>query len=321
MKRLLLSALLAVLVHAYWLFSNVGEGGGTRPGMASRSVVISLATAQRPASDARTEPDRDVEPATQRREPVPVAAQPVIKEPKVESTEGDGPVDKEGVTTLGDSVEPQAEDASLPANAPSIEEAAPSLAQGMPKTKASTNPTWQVSREEVTRKTGRRPQAANSRSQPAKSSSRTATSEDVVRDIRQVKSATPQADRPKPGDDPPDFRGETQSDRAAGAKGGTSLMQTLEGVLQQARPLYKRNPSPPYPRVARRRGYEGTVVVRVLVGNDGLVNEVRLEQSSGYETLDRAALQTVEKWAFEPAVRGTEKVEMWVRIPLRFGLE
>ena len=73
--------------------------------------------------------------------------------------------------------------------------------------------------------------------------------------------------------------------------------------------------------MARKRGYEGTVIVRALVSLDGFVNEVRLDESSGYETLDGAALQTVQRWAFEPAVRGTETVEMWVRIPLRFNLD
>jgi len=36
-------------------------------------------------------------------------------------------------------------------------------------------------------------------------------------------------------------------------------------VLREARPMYRTNPSPHYPRLARKRGYEGTVVLEVLL--------------------------------------------------------
>jgi protein TonB len=85
-------------------------------------------------------------------------------------------------------------------------------------------------------------------------------------------------------------------------------------------PIYKSNPAPDYPAVARRRGFEGTVILEALVNRDGRVTDLRLLQSSGHAVLDQAALSSVKGWVFDPARRGEEAVEMWVRIPIRFRL-
>ena len=73
--------------------------------------------------------------------------------------------------------------------------------------------------------------------------------------------------------------------------------------------------------VARRRGYEGTVVLEVLVDQKGRAGELRVLTSSGYSILDKAAMRSVKDWLFEPGMAGDEKVKMWVRIPIRFELE
>jgi protein TonB len=91
--------------------------------------------------------------------------------------------------------------------------------------------------------------------------------------------------------------------------------------VQEATPLYRRNPLPKYPLIARRRGYQGTVVLEVLVSRDGKVKELNLSASSGHSVLDQAALASVKGWLFDPGTRGGEKVEMWVKVPVRFELE
>jgi protein TonB len=91
--------------------------------------------------------------------------------------------------------------------------------------------------------------------------------------------------------------------------------------VQEATPLYRRNPVPEYPLIARRRGYQGTVVLEVLVSRDGKVKELNLSASSGHSVLDQAALASVKGWLFDPGTRGGEKVEMWVKVPVRFELE
>jgi protein TonB len=92
-------------------------------------------------------------------------------------------------------------------------------------------------------------------------------------------------------------------------------------IIREARPLYRSNPPPKYPAVARRRGFQGNVVLEVLVGPAGNVIELHVLSSSGYPILDRAAKSSVKNWTFEPGMRGQEKVEMWVRVPIRFELK
>jgi protein TonB len=97
--------------------------------------------------------------------------------------------------------------------------------------------------------------------------------------------------------------------------------EVKEAYAKEAVPLYLKNPPPEYPSVARRRGYEGTVVLEVFVDREGRVLDLSLFQSSGHNVLDRAAMQAVRGWLFEPARRGEETVDMWVKVPLTFRLK
>jgi protein TonB len=88
----------------------------------------------------------------------------------------------------------------------------------------------------------------------------------------------------------------------------------------EAVPSYKDNPPPRYPRIARKRGYEGTVLLDVRVSPEGSVLEVKIAKSCGHGVLDRAAGKAVKGWVFEPGQRGKERIEMWVQVPVRFRL-
>lgn len=92
-------------------------------------------------------------------------------------------------------------------------------------------------------------------------------------------------------------------------------------VVRKAFPLYRLNPPPKYPRMARKRGYQGAVVLEVLVNQNGRVGDLRLFTSSGYSILDRKAMESVKVWLFEPGMKGDKKLDMWVRVPVRFELK
>ncbi len=83
---------------------------------------------------------------------------------------------------------------------------------------------------------------------------------------------------------------------------------------------YLNNPPPIYPLVARRRGIEGTVVIRAQITEDGNCSVVNLSKSSGYEMLDQAALAAVKTWRFIPAQRGSQAINAWVVVPITFRL-
>ena len=91
-------------------------------------------------------------------------------------------------------------------------------------------------------------------------------------------------------------------------------------IVKEASPLYRVNPPPAYPLSARRRGYQGMVILEVLVGYSGRVVDLRLAQSSGHGVLDDAALEAVKTWRFIPGSRDGLPVDMWVRVPVRFEL-
>jgi protein TonB len=92
-------------------------------------------------------------------------------------------------------------------------------------------------------------------------------------------------------------------------------------VLRLAQPLYRQNTPPPYPRKARRLGYEGIVMLKVLINENGRVDDLTVFKSSGHTILDRAALSAVSKWLFEPGTEGGKKKKMWVKIPVHFDLK
>jgi protein TonB len=93
-------------------------------------------------------------------------------------------------------------------------------------------------------------------------------------------------------------------------------------ATQGAQIAYDHAPPPPYPPLARRRGWEGDVLLRVRVAADGRPREVVVERSSGRSLLDRAASEHVlAKWRFQPALHEGRQVDAWARVPISFKIE
>lgn len=76
-----------------------------------------------------------------------------------------------------------------------------------------------------------------------------------------------------------------------------------------------------YPRMARRLGTEGRVVVAFTIEADGRLAGVRVVESSGSALLDEAALEAVRKTApFPPFPAGIERRRWSFTLPLSFSL-
>lgn len=88
-----------------------------------------------------------------------------------------------------------------------------------------------------------------------------------------------------------------------------------------AYPNYKVNPKPDYPMIARRRGYEGEVLVKVWVLKNGKVGDTELEKPSGYNILDDSALDAVKEWEFIPGTVNGKTISSWVTVPITFRLK
>lgn len=93
-----------------------------------------------------------------------------------------------------------------------------------------------------------------------------------------------------------------------------------KGALERKASPHQKNPAPVYPEMARERGWEGLVLLRVKVEAAGNPAEVQIEKSSGYKILDDAAVRAVRQWRFKPASIGNASFASWVRIPVRFSL-
>ena len=92
-------------------------------------------------------------------------------------------------------------------------------------------------------------------------------------------------------------------------------------VPAQYHAAYLDNPKPEYPRLARRLGEQGTVLLNVYVDAGGRPEKIALHTSSGSPRLDQAARETVSRWKFIPARQGERPVGAWLVVPITFVLE
>ncbi len=83
---------------------------------------------------------------------------------------------------------------------------------------------------------------------------------------------------------------------------------------------YLRAPVPDYPSVSRRMGEQGKVVLRILVNEKGLPEQVAVQTSSGSGRLDEAARQAALRALFKPHLEDGRAVAVFVLVPLNFEL-
>ena len=108
--------------------------------------------------------------------------------------------------------------------------------------------------------------------------------------------------------------------------------ETIEGVSQpqhqvdaivdwQGRVLIHLENHQRYPRLARRRHYEGTAIVSFTIDRQGRVSNAALKTSSGHRSLDRETLELLER--AQPLPKPPESVEgnaINMSVPVEFEL-
>lgn len=98
------------------------------------------------------------------------------------------------------------------------------------------------------------------------------------------------------------------------AAGGDSGRSNGNGIVLLQRVL------PIYPRAAARRGEQGVTGVLIHLAENGRVDDVKLERSSGFARLDKAALDAFRQWRFAPLPPGSAPRGRWLRTDQRFIL-
>jgi protein TonB len=78
---------------------------------------------------------------------------------------------------------------------------------------------------------------------------------------------------------------------------------------------------PEYPRSSQRNEETGTTTLQFLIGTDGGVKESKLQKSSGFRDLDRAAQAALSKCRFKPAVVDGQPKEGWTAVQYVWTLE
>lgn len=73
-----------------------------------------------------------------------------------------------------------------------------------------------------------------------------------------------------------------------------------------------------YPALLRDAGIGGTVRVFFFIAEDGMVQNTRIDQSSGHPALDDAALAVASVYRFSPALNRDRPTPVWVSFPITF---
>jgi TonB family protein len=73
-----------------------------------------------------------------------------------------------------------------------------------------------------------------------------------------------------------------------------------------------------YPLELWDAGVEGETILMVHVTETGAVDSLYIDQSSGLEEFDSAAVRGGRVMRFTPGLQGGERRSMWTRLPVRF---
>ena len=125
---------------------------------------------------------------------------------------------------------------------------------------------------------------------------------------------TPAANAPTGTTDPQPQKAQIVGPIAATVAAAPASPSAVQLPLSDAD--YLRNPLPPYPAISRRLNEQGTTVMRVWIGADGLPQRAEISTSSGFSRLDSAASTTVMRWRYVPGKRGGIPEAMWISVPV-----
>jgi TonB family protein len=76
---------------------------------------------------------------------------------------------------------------------------------------------------------------------------------------------------------------------------------------------------PEYSEEARMAKYSGTVVLSVVVDQEGRARDIHVLKSLGMG-LDEKAVEAVQKWKFKPGMKGGQAVNVRAQIEVNFRL-
>jgi len=76
-----------------------------------------------------------------------------------------------------------------------------------------------------------------------------------------------------------------------------------------------------YPRLSKRLGETGVVMLRIFIDEAGRVRDAQVSRTSGHPRLDDAAMAAVQKARFKPPSENGRAVSGYAQVPVDFQLE
>lgn len=148
--------------------------------------------------------------------------------------------------------------------------------------------------------------------------SQAAAPEDVEQAFQPALPAEPVAapePEPQPQSEPPQVSSPTP--QTSSPEQDATLTED-KGVTAEAQPFSSVRPT--YPKISRRRGEEGTVVLSIEVLASGKVGHAAITRSSGYARLDDAALKAAQQTGFTPAMQFGRNIAATTELAFTFRL-
>jgi TonB family protein len=96
----------------------------------------------------------------------------------------------------------------------------------------------------------------------------------------------------------------------------TQTTQPSDAAVTGGMLLHKVEPK--YPRKAKRNRIQGTVVLRAVIGKDGLIKDLRV--ISGPEELISPSVRAVRQWVYRPYLLKGEPVEVDTQVSVNYAL-
>ncbi|MRW91324.1 TonB family protein [Duganella sp. FT80W] len=84
--------------------------------------------------------------------------------------------------------------------------------------------------------------------------------------------------------------------------------------------LNDKNCKAEYPKASLMNEEQGDVTMAFLVGSDGNVVESKVEKSSGYKNLDKAALKALSSCKFKPGTKDGAVAQTWTKVDYSWKL-
>ena len=109
----------------------------------------------------------------------------------------------------------------------------------------------------------------------------------------------------------------------ASAVAAAVLMVAAGGVMaaEVAATFDSKNCRAEYPKASLMNEEQGTVSMSFLVAADGSVKDSKLEKTSGFKNLDKAAMKAIAACKFKPGTKDGAPAETWTKVDYAWKLD